>query len=297
MSIIALRSDHYFSNRRARVVIHRQLRQFPIGQHRHDFSELALVIGGSGVHVTGRFRQEIVRGDVLVITGQRAHGYEKTQGLHLLNILIRNSMLPRIGRDLRGLPGYHALFGDPARRQEYVSHLRLSSAEFAQVEEWGDRLEAETQLTGPEGHLLAEAYLTLIVGVLCRRYDRKKAERVRPAAKFSTTLSFIEKHIDKPMKVAELAKRAGMSERSFFRGFQDTMGMSPAEYLLKARIQRATDRLAHGEPDRRISEIAQECGFDDSNYFSRAFRKVVGLSPREFRVQYAGRTKAVLANH
>jgi len=292
MSILALRDAHYFSDRRARVVIHRQLRQFPIGQHRHEFSELALVIGGSGIHVTGRFRQEIVRGDVLVITGRRAHGYEKTQGLHLLNILIRNTLLPRIARDLRALPGYHALFGEPARRQEYVSHLRLSSAEFAQVEEWADRLEAETQLTGPEGHLLAEAYLTLIVGVLCRKYGRGNLERERPAAKLSATLSYLEKHIDKPVKVAELAKRAGMSERSFFRDFQRTVGVSPAEYLLKARISHASDRLAYGEPDRRISEIAQECGFDDSNYFSRAFRKVMGLSPREYRLQNAARRKA-----
>ncbi len=115
MPIVDLRYDTHFPSREARVAVVRQQRQFPIGQHRHEFSELVLVIGGTGIHVTGKFRQELIRGDVIVITGRRAHGYEKTQGLNLLNILIRRDWLPRIGGELHMLPGYHVLFGKTAR--------------------------------------------------------------------------------------------------------------------------------------------------------------------------------------
>lgn len=254
-------------------------------QHRHEFCELVLVVGGKGVHVTGNFSQEVARGHVLVITGHRAHGYEKPQGLNLINILVRPDLLPRIERELRMLPGFHALFGEGARRRAYVSHMRLSVAECAQVEQWADHLEEETFQPKKAGRLLAEAYLTLIVGVLCRCYGRKNEARSKNPGRFGPLLSLMEKQIDKPMAVAELAKQAGMSERNFYRKFQKTVGLSPVDYLLKARIHHAKERLAYGSPDRRISEIAQECGFDDSNYFSRAFRKIVGMSPKEYRLR------------
>jgi AraC-like DNA-binding protein len=233
--------------------------------------------------VTGSFRQELARGDVLVITGHRAHGYEKTQGLNLVNILIRYELLPRIGRELSILPGYHALFGDAARRQPFVSHMRLSASEYPQVEEWADRLEIETHQPGQAGHLLAEAYLTLILGVLCRCYGRSKAARIKPEAKFSVMLSEIEKRFDQPLRMAELARLAGMSERSFFRHFPLHLGMTPVQYLLKVRLQHASERLVYGGVEKRISEIAQACGFEDSNYFSRVFRESMGMSPREYR--------------
>ncbi len=287
MPILDLRYDVHFPSRRARVAVVRQQRQFPMEQHRHEFCELALVVGGTGIHVTGSFRQELTRGDVVVITGRRTHGYEKTQGLHLMNILIRHELLPRIGRELRTLPGYHALFGETARRKPFVSHMRLSTAEFPQVEEWANRLEIETHQAGQAGYLLAEAYLTLILGVLCRCYGRRKETRLKPEAKFGVMLNTIEKQFDKPLKMAELASQAGMSERSFFRKFQDHLGVTPVQYLLKIRIHHAGERLAYGDAERRISEIAQECGFEDSNYFSRAFRQAMGMSPREYRQKSA----------
>jgi len=287
MSVLDLRYDTHFPSRRARVAVLRLQRQIPMEQHRHEFCELALVIGGKGIHVTGSFRQELSRGDVVVITGRRAHGYEKTQGLHLINILIRHELLPRIGRELRSLPGYHALFGEAAQRRPFVSHLRLSAFEFPQVEEWADRLEIETKQEGQAGCLLAEAYLTLILGVLCRCYGRRQATRLKPEAKFGVMLNTIEKQFDKPLKMAELANQAGMSERSFFRKFQEHLGVTPVQHLLKIRIHHACERLAYGDAGKRVSEIAQECGFDDSNYFSRAFRQAMGMSPREYRQKNA----------
>lgn len=287
MRVGNLTLENYFPSRQARVVVIRQRRQEPVPQHRHEFCELALVSGGSGVHVTGSFRQELVAGDVLVITGKRAHGYEKTQGLNLINVLMRHEIFPRIARELRMLPGYEALFGDAARRKSYVSHMRLSPDEYKQVEEWVDRLEAETHQSGQAGNFLAEAYLTLILGVLCRYYGRNSEARLRrPGPRLGPVLTAMEKQIRKPMKVADLARQAGMSERSFYRDFQKTLGVSPAQHLIKTRVQQASDRLLYGDPNRRIGEIAEECGFEDSNYFSRVFRKAYGLSPREYRQRH-----------
>jgi AraC family L-rhamnose operon transcriptional activator RhaR/AraC family L-rhamnose operon regulatory protein RhaS len=59
------------------------------------------------------------------------------------------------------------------------------------------------------------------------------------------------------------------------------MGRSPIDHLLHVRIQKATELLAGS--DRTITDIAFDCGFTDSNYFTRQFRKTTGHSPSEYR--------------
>jgi transcriptional regulator GlxA family with amidase domain len=129
---------------------------------------------------------------------------------------------------------------------------------------------------------LAEAYLTLIIGILSRRYDRKSQAPVRSGVELGRVLSWLEKNLAQPVRVADLAKQAGMSERSFHRAFRSVMGETPIDYLVQERIRRAA-RLLGGENRRgRISEVAEACGFEDSNYFSRCFRRIMGCSPRQF---------------
>jgi AraC family L-rhamnose operon transcriptional activator RhaR/AraC family L-rhamnose operon regulatory protein RhaS len=265
--------------------------QDPIAEHLHEFSEIALILSGTGVHVTQGYRHELQAGDVLVITQRRAHGYEDTRDLNLVNILFQENLLPRIRRELGDLPGYRALFG---KRQKgasgYVSRLRLAPAEMAQVEDWINRLEAELHEPQQGGYLLAEAYLTLIFGALCRRYGAgptSSRRRSRSAPSLGRVLTWLEKNLAEPLRVADLAAQAGMSERGFHRVFRACLGASPAAYILRLRLQRAAQRLREapepGTPRPRIGEIAQQCGFEDSNYFTRAFRAQYGRSPREWR--------------
>ena len=72
-----------------------------------------------------------------------------------------------------------------------------------------------------------------------------------------------------------------MSESTLMRTFQRVMKRSPVDHVIRVRISRACQLLQR--PETRITEVAFQCGFNDSNYFSRQFRKVTGLTPRQFR--------------
>ena len=286
MSLPVLKRKHFFGDRRRRVMVHRVPKQAPILRHRHEFCEIVVILSGRGVHVTGEFRREIEAGDVLVVNRHRSHGYERTQSLNLVNILIHDEVLTRIGRQLREVPGYHALFNTRAVRWNSLDErvrLRLEAVERVQVEEWITRLETESRSDMPENGVIAEAYLTLIVGAVARRYSQG-AGPVRPAQRVGVgdVVGWIEQNLGQPIKVAALARRAGMSERSFYRAFRETMGCAPVEYVLRARIQRAAEMLQERTGRRRVAEIANECGFADSNYFSACFRRFKGCAPREF---------------
>jgi AraC-like DNA-binding protein len=286
MKVPALRREVYFRERGSRVVVHRETRQIDIPQHRHEFLEMVLILSGTGVHVTGAFRHRLQSGDVLVVSRRRTHGYEETRGLNLVNILVRDDVLPRVARELRRVPGYPMLFDLESARwrpDAYVGRLRLHAADLAQVAEWVDRLEEESARPGEGGRLLAEAYLTLIMGLLARRYGGTGlAGRQRETAGMGPLLSWMEAHLADPMTVDLLAARAGMSVRSFHRAFRRATGRTPVDYCLQRRVERARELLAM-DPGLRIGEVAARCGFEDSNYFSRVFRERLGKSPRTLR--------------
>jgi AraC-like DNA-binding protein len=285
----ALRRKAYFPHRDVRVAVYRESNQRPMHQHRHEFFEIAVVTHGSGVHVTGNFRHRIETGDVLVINSRRTHGFEETRGLSLINIMVRSDLLARLNREIGTLRGYHALFTlEPIRwnRQGYKGALRLNATELSQVVEWVDRLEQELKEGERGGSVLAEAYITLIVGLMARLQDGgRKRGPGRSVGRMGLLLIWMEREMQRPLTVAELAGRMAMSDRSFYRRFSETVGMPPLTYLLRIRLKHATELLLRKEEALSISEIAQSCGFSDSNYFSRYFRKAFGKSPREYRIQ------------
>jgi transcriptional regulator GlxA family with amidase domain len=79
-----------------------------------------------------------------------------------------------------------------------------------------------------------------------------------------------------------MAKAAAMSDRSFVRRFKEATGFSPMDYVIRKRVHRATRLLGDPGPKPSITEIAFACGFNDSNYFTRQFRRVMGSPPRNF---------------
>ncbi len=285
----------YFSDPRALVTVRRELRQPPMHQHRHEFFEIAVIFSGTGIHATGGFRHRLEAGDVLFLDRRRAHGYEETRSLNLLNILVRDDVLARIGRELGKRPGFHELFSlEPnPRRDGYNRRLRLAPAELEQIGEWAARIEEEARSAMPRrgprgGSLLQEAYLTLVIDVLSRKAGRRPAAVPRSpggrsAPGLGRVLSWIETALDRPLPVADLAARAGMSVRTFHRAFRAATGRTPRAYVIAARLTRAAERLAHAQAGETVTGTALDCGFEDSNYFSRSFRQFAGMSPSAYR--------------
>lgn len=91
----------------------------------------------------------------------------------------------------------------------------------------------------------------------------------------------IESRLEAKPCLEELAGALGLSVASFCRRFRNSTGLPPYQYLLHARVARAKQALLRrGQP---LSELALSLGFYDQSQFTNTFRKIVGVSPRDYR--------------
>jgi AraC family transcriptional regulator len=102
-------------------------------------------------------------------------------------------------------------------------------------------------------------------------------------ARVTRTVRAIEGSSDTGLALGSLARQAGLSPYHFLRTFERLTGVTPHQYVLRARLRQAAMRLA-AEPA-RIIDIAFDCGFGDVSNFNRAFRAEFGVSPRAYRRQ------------
>lgn len=279
-----LTKSAFFEDRTLPLELIRRNPQEPYPLHTHEFSELVIVFSGRGIHFTESEEWKIGRGDVFVIQGECAHGYRSLDSLSLVNILFDAGHLGLPQSDLLAIPGYHALLTvEPHYRREhrFASRLRLADPQLAHLSLLLDGLERETSAREPGYRSMAAAYFMQILGYLSRCFASTATPKHQSLLRLGEAIGHLEQNVGRRVALSELLAITHMSESSLLRAFRKTVGLSPIGYHIRLKVQRACRLLVSS--DLPVTEIAFRSGFSDSNYFSREFRKVMGMSPRTFR--------------
>jgi AraC-like DNA-binding protein len=96
-------------------------------------------------------------------------------------------------------------------------------------------------------------------------------------------IGYIKNNLNEKISIDHLSSKACMSKATFYRLFKRELGISPNDYILAEKMSKAKQLLA--KPGAKIAAISYELGFSDSNYFIRAFKKIVGITPGAFQIQ------------
>jgi AraC family transcriptional regulator len=104
-------------------------------------------------------------------------------------------------------------------------------------------------------------------------------------SRINRVLDYIERNLDRDLSLPELADQAYFSPYHFLRIFHSHTGERPFEYLQRLRLEKAAVLLS-SRPDRRILDIAMDCGFSNAPAFSRAFKQKFDTSPSDWRRQH-----------
>ncbi|WP_171056343.1 AraC family transcriptional regulator [Paenibacillus sinopodophylli] len=113
--------------------------------------------------------------------------------------------------------------------------------------------------------------------------QRFQKENKNPRLAVKRTLQYMERHIDEPISVEQLARLANISRRWYTILFKEMTGENPLDYLIGLRIRKAKDLLNLSGDS--FNMIARRVGFEDEHYFSRRFKQKVGVSPRYYLQQ------------
>ena len=116
-----------------------------------------------------------------------------------------------------------------------------------------------------------------------------RVDNVPPSAIARVTRSVraIERRPDGALGLGSLAREAGLSPYHFLRTFERLTGITPHQYVRRARLRDAASRLAAERE--KVLDIALDCGFGDVSNFNRAFRSEFGVSPKNFRLDKSSR--------
>ena len=133
-------------------------------------------------------------------------------------------------------------------------------------------------------HLIAHGFLFLDQLVQSSADRRHNSERRLRDFYIREALTFIEQNYQRDISIEEVAAECGLNRSYFGKVFRDAVGESPQAYLLHYRMARAAQLLK--ETRSTIGEIAAQVGYANQLHFSRAFKNVHGISPREYRVTH-----------
>ena len=254
--------------------------------HSHeDFSELVIVLDGSAFQIVENDAYPITKGDVFVVDKYTHHSYESAENLKICNIMFRPEVIFENLHHIHQNTGFQALFVlEPyyAKQHRFCSRLRLKSEDFSSITKLlAEMIHEHTLKTDGWQTMLYSKFIQLCT-VLSRLYVQDvKPEGATDVIKLATAVAYIEKNFLSNISLSDLSHRTGYSERQFNRLFQSAFSVAPSQYITNLRLQKAQLLLKNSTDS--IGEISWSCGYSDQNYFSRIFKKNIGLTPTEYR--------------
>ena len=258
-----------------------------IETHTHDFCEMIYVFSGTGKHVTEQGTYDIGPGDLFVIPPQRGHSYEDRKHMALVNIMFDLNRLPFPADHLVSDPCFRAFFlpdesiSDDFRIQ---NKLTLTGDDQVKIESVIRKMLGEYNQNKRARPILLTAFLAELFVDIIRFCSAERYACSRDLILLQNILQYMSDNCAKQMSIPVLAKKFGLSQKNLERLFLHSVKMPPVSYLLDLRLQTAAEKIRSTKAT--ISEIAFSCGFSDSNYFTKLFRKKYGMAPRSFRINY-----------
>lgn len=236
------------------------------GAHDHDFMELAVVLGGRGIHSCALGHSELAAGMAFLIRPHNWHAYLECDRLDVVNFCFS---LAAARSEWRHLVGQRV--GSLIRSGKGVQSGSMSAAFVQAVES------AEAIPRGPSGDL------GLIVWALDQfsLVAPSLSSELHPAVEAAVNL--LEEHPSRPWTSQELAAQVGLDRAYLSRLFKAQLEVSPIRYLAMLRAERAASLLRNSRLN--CTEVGIAVGYPDPNHFSRRFQAAFGLSPSAYRAR------------
>ncbi|AFY93292.1 helix-turn-helix domain-containing protein [Chamaesiphon minutus] len=263
------------------VELHQQPK-FEVAEHQHTMHVIAFglpntpedrfAIGERWLAGT-RETERRQLGDIAIIPAGIAHRCNWSTTARFGILAIEHTLLQQVGQDWINPERIELMPQFMSKRDDLIQSI------FA-------TLSAELATGGIGSNLLVDSLKTALAIHLLRNYCTTSPRLSSYAdglsdAKLTLITNYINSHLDLDLKLTELSSIAQISPYHFLRLFKKSVGITPHQYILQQRIDRAKYLLESSNLD--ISEIAFRVGFCDSSHLTRCFKSILGKTPRQWR--------------
>ncbi|WP_164821414.1 AraC family transcriptional regulator [Paenibacillus koleovorans] len=278
------------------IYVNRAVESFEMPFHAHDFIEVTLVSEGRGYHHIGHQVQAVGKGDLFVLPAGVPHVFRPASvkggdKLVVCNCLFSDRLLTELTERLlpdlelapllRLQPG-HNDHGFWVRDRRF-SFEPLFAALYREYN--GERRGSSAMLYALLIQLLVELYRATNesraggaeTGSTAVGIESSKSSQLL----IEEAIDYVLAHAAEPLTIRGMAERLRMSERHFFRLFKQTTGQPFHDFVQHARIRMSCELLLG--TTQKVRSIAETVGYSDAESFYRAFRRIVGMTPGEFR--------------
>ena len=249
---------------------------FEVAEHQHTWHIIAYGYLGSSFGerwLDGIRREERrQRGDIAIIPAGISHRCNWNTEAEFTILAIEPSFIKQIGED----------FIDSDRIQLIP---RFMSEQDLLIQGIFSTLRDELESSKIGASLLIDHLKTALVIQLLRQYCTTKPklssyEDGLPFLKLQQVKEYINEHLHRDLRLIELAAMVQVSPYYFLRLFKQSMGLTPDQYILQRRIEKAKFLLQHSKLG--IAEVAIRVGFCDQSHLTQYFKRIVGMTPKQF---------------
>ncbi len=252
--------------------------------HAHNYTELIVVLGGTGWHCSENERCRLEAGAVVTVPPPLTHRIEDMDNLKIYVLKFDLNGLMACDYDLKNDPGFRSLFVQcpPALRHQAPGEpLMLDADQLAHVTDLIGVMTQEFRERKPGYKVIIRTHLLALTAYLSRCFLPSQNSLSLQMEKILPTVTYMEENLHRSIRVPELAEQVFLSTRQYDRIFKEVYGTSPNTYLTQLRLYRACQLMAARSCP--LGEIWEKCGFTDNPFFYKKFKAFFGITPREYQ--------------
>lgn len=274
--------DKKYSSRTKDILVEKVKRDINTSiqpMHFHPYYEIGYVVSGKRQMTIDHDIFSLERGDLVLVNKEAVHKgssvarrdeYIEWIGLYFSDDYIKPFV------ECLGIDNMMGFFNSGV--------IKIPSGRREHVEELFGKMMFEYEKRDEMSTLLVRCYFEELFAFLYRLYKNGDTDKTKISPDdelIAKAAEYMYKNFAKDITLEDVAYKYNMSKSHFSKKFKAVTGCGFKEYLISVRLKEACRLLI--DTSRSITDIALDCGFSDSNYFGDAFKKIKGMSPKQYR--------------